>query len=886
MSVLKYLSIKNRLIVLCIVPVIMISWGAYQWFIQVENRMTGYANTISRVSILEKVSTLSDQFYQLLNLRQETGVIEPHHLSLFHQTTKNIAVALKQGQGSLLTYGEQQVVISNLDELAKLTERLDGIQDDALMAQSLWGFDLIYEMMVALQKQSGDLAPTHIYQMEITFGQLSWFLYWIERETWLMQEIRTKHRVDAFMRQEYFEILARQQTYLEYFVNFGASDAQLNQMTKFLSQQEFQQASILRDKVLYDRIEPQILDKYINSLERKQDALRQLVLGYAKTLSQKIQTLVNRDEQFIYLAIVLVILTLSGLIFLSISTSYRISTRLSRILHAMAQINEKSQLSHVEKIPVDGYDEFARFAIGMNDVMQTLTEQKTHLVQAKEEAVSANRAKSAFLANMSHEIRTPLNGIIGLTEMLRMQHELTAAQKEVIADIEVSSQTLLILINDILDLSKIESGRLAISPHSFNIKELVYDAVNMLNSKAVAQFNELQISLDPKLPTLVIADEFRIRQILMNLLSNAVKFTREGKIRTEILFQEADLTLICRIKDTGIGIEEEKIEQIFEPFSQEDDSITRRYGGTGLGLPICKQLLTLMNGSLTVESVKGKGSCFEVRLPLKLPAEQPKPEPFAFRALLISNSSVYSAQIHQECQRLGGELNRVESLDDIGQQLDRSLDIILYCPCLTRNASQDIEKLRQLFPSVRIVTCQHHLFLNRALVSLSDANITLPFLGARMESALRDKHPSLHQSIPEKSKLAADRLAKRVLVVEDNLMNQKIASFFLDKADFEYTVVNNGQEALDVITQGGQYTAVLMDCMMPVMDGFTATRKIRHWEIENQRGHVPIIALTASVLDEDITKCYEAGMDAYLPKPYKAEQLLEMLNSLQVSSSR
>ncbi|WP_038184326.1 hybrid sensor histidine kinase/response regulator [Vibrio rhizosphaerae] len=885
MSVLKCLSIKNRLIVLCIVPVIIISWGAYQWFMQVEKRMSGYANTISRISILEKVSTLSDQFYQLLNLRQEIGAIEPHQSLLFHQTTKNISVALKQNHGEIMAQGDQQVIVSNLDELTKLTERLSGIRDDALMAQSLWGFDLIYEMMVAVQKHSGDLAPTHIYQMETTFGQLSWFLYWIERETWLMQQIRGKHQIDNFLRQEYFEIIARQQTYMEYFINFGASDAQLNQMTKFLSQQEFQHASVIRDKLLYDRIDPQLLDKYMNSLERKQDALRQLVLGYAKTLAQKIQTLVKRDEQFIYTAIVLVILTLSGLILLSISTSYRISTRLSRILHTMAQINEKSQLSQMKKIPVDGYDEFARFAIGMNEVMQTLTEQKRHLVQAKEEAVSANRAKSAFLANMSHEIRTPLNGIIGLTEMLRM-HELSAAQKEVIADIEVSSQTLLVLINDILDLSKIESGRLAISPHSFNIKELIYDAVNMLNSKAVAQFNELQISLDPKLPTLVIADEFRLRQVLMNLLSNAVKFTREGKIRTEITFQEADAMLICRIKDTGIGIEQEKIEQIFEPFCQEDDSITRRYGGTGLGLPICKQLMTLMDGSLTVESVKGKGSCFEVRVPLKLPAEQPNPEPIDFRALLISNSSVYSAQIHQECQRLGGELSRIESLDDIGQKIDRSLDIILYCPCLTRNASQEIEKLRQLFPSVRIVTCQHHLFLNRALVSLSDANITLPFLGNRMAAALRDTHPALHQATPGKNKMAADRLAKRVLVVEDNLMNQKIASFFLDKADFEYTVVNNGQEALDVITQGGQYAAVLMDCMMPVMDGFTATRKIRHWEIENQRGHVPIIALTASVLDEDITKCYEAGMDAYLPKPYKAEQLLDMLNSLQVSSSR
>ncbi|MDW6005293.1 hybrid sensor histidine kinase/response regulator [Vibrio mangrovi] len=884
MSILRCLSIKTRLIVLCIVPAMIISWGAYQWFMQVEDRMSGYANTTFRISMLEKISTLSDQLYQLLNIRQEMGSIEPHQLSLFHQTSDTLRTGLKQGPEDVLASVDRQVIVSNLDELSELTDRLSGIQNEVLIAQSLWGFDLVYEMLVALQKQSGHLAPTNIYQMEATFDQLSWFLYWIEREAWLMQEIRMNQHVDSFLRQEYFEIIARQQTYLEYFVNFGASDTQLNQITKFLSQQEFQHASMLREKVLHDRIEPQLLDEYINNLERKQDALHHLFLGYAETLSQKIQTRVTQDEQFIHTAIIFVALTLCGLILLSISTSYRISSKLSRILHAMAQINEKSLQCRVEKIPVDGNDEFSRFALGMNDIMQNLTEHKARLVQAKEEAVSANRAKSAFLANMSHEIRTPLNGIIGLTEMLTM-NGLTAAQKEVIADIEVSSQTLLILINDILDLSKIESGRLTISPHNFNIKELVYDAVNMLNSKAVAQFNELQISLDPKLPTQIVADEFRLRQILMNFLSNAVKFTQEGKIRTEVIFQESEPMLICRVKDTGIGIDMEKVDKIFEPFSQEDDSITRRYGGTGLGLPICKQLLELMDGSLTVESTKGKGSCFEFRIPVKLPAEQPKPEHLSFHAMLISNSSVYSAQIRQECNRLGGELIRIESLDEIGQSLDESLDIILYCPCLTRNASNDIEKLRQLFPSVKIITCQHHLFLNRALVSLADANITLPFLGARLESAFREMQPAASLATTRaKSKVAGPRPGKRILVVEDNLMNQKIASFFLDKADFDYTVVNNGQEALDVITQGGQYTAVLMDCMMPVMDGFTATRKIRHWEIENQCGHVPIIALTASVLDEDITKCYEAGMDAYLPKPYKAEQLLEVFNSLQVSS--
>lgn len=549
----------------------------------------------------------------------------------------------------------------------------------------------------------------------------------------------------------------------------------------------------------------------------------------------------------------------------------------------MRQLRDKR--GSVKQITIDGNDEFSDFAGNLNHIIQELQAHEERLVQAKEEAIAANRAKSSFLANMSHEIRTPLNGIIGMTEILASSG-LNVNQQDILADIDTSSHSLLVLLNDILDLSKIEAGNLALNPGTFNFAEMVYDTVNLVNVKAVNQHIELNIQLDPRLPVLVTADEIRVKQILMNLLSNAVKFTRDGYVNVEVHYVDHTPPQIrCSVTDTGKGIDKDKLKTIFEPFTQEDSSITRRFGGTGLGLTICHQLLELMHGTIQVQSTKGLGSQFEFVIPIEVPVEQPIAAPIQEVTLLIANGSNYSAAIRRECVRLGLEVVETESMAQLDDMpLNKPVMNVLYCHSLAHNDHSDIQQLQQRFPQAKLIMLQHHLFVTQTATDAIQGRITLPFLGLRFERLLRASSDNRVLSTSDKPTSAPElESSARILIVEDNLMNQKIATFFLEKAGLDYMIVSNGQEAVDIVTQGSQFSAVLMDCMMPVMDGFTATRRIREWEAERGLKKLPIIALTASVLDEDIAHCFDAGMDAYLPKPYKSQQLFDIFTELEVA---
>ncbi|MDE1357718.1 ATP-binding protein [Vibrio aestuarianus] len=578
------------------------------------------------------------------------------------------------------------------------------------------------------------------------------------------------------------------------------------------------------------------------------------------------------------------ILVLIFLYILGASTYYRVTSKLSHILNTMRRLSQ--QQDKIEQISVEGNDEFAHFTRNLNQIIQQQQQYEIALLETKEAAIAANRAKSAFLANMSHEIRTPLNGIIGMTEMLS-RSDLKVKEREILSDIDTSSQILLILINDILDLSKIESGNLELAPHRFELAEMVYDTVHLVNAKALSQHVELNINLDPALPRIVVADEYRLKQILMNLLSNAVKFTNDGYVNTELTFQAGEKPSIrFVVSDTGKGIDKEMLETIFEPFTQEDHTITRRFGGTGLGLAICRQLLDLMNGRISVQSTQSLGSSFEFVVPVEVPLEQPQTELLATHVLLVTNASNYSAAIKRDCVRIGVEFSEVKNAEE-ALHVKLPVSCVLYCQTLTASLQSDLIDLHDQFPRVKVLVLQHHLFINQDFVRFAQPMLTLPFLGSRFERAMRELLvASVWESEKDLLSARADSIienGKRILIVEDNLMNQKIASFFLEKAGLDYMVANNGQEALDAITQGGQFCAVLMDCMMPVMDGLTATKKIRQWEQEQGKNKLPIIALTASVLEEDIKNCFDAGMDAYLPKPYKSKQLFDIFSELNVA---
>lgn len=345
---------------------------------------------------------------------------------------------------------------------------------------------------------------------------------------------------------------------------------------------------------------------YLDELDFRVQRLQMMIEGFTRQAEQSLLTQVNEQKRNVLLITcgVAVVLLLLG--WLGVATWYRVNSKIGAIIHALnALVNEEEK---EKKVAVDGSDEFTLFAQQVNRVVEEKQRQTHEILHAKESAVAANRAKSVFLANMSHEIRTPLNGIMGMTEILS-QSELSPHQQEVVDDIDTSSQTLLALLNDILDLSKIESGRLELSLVEADIREVVYQSVILFQSKATSKKLELDISLDENIPARVMVDDHRIKQIITNLVSNAVKFTEQGYISVDVSYEEAleqgrgSLTFL--IKDSGIGIERDKLATIFEPFTQEDEGVSRQFGGTGLGLAICRQLVSMMGGKLVATSTKG-----------------------------------------------------------------------------------------------------------------------------------------------------------------------------------------------------------------------------------------------------------------------------------------
>ena len=448
------------------------------------------------------------------------------------------------------------------------------------------------------------------------------------------------------------------------------------------------------------------------------------------------------------------------------------------------------------------------------------------------------------------------------------------------------------LINDILDLSKIESGNLSITNSDANITEVVYDTLTMVLAKVAEKELTLNVEIDDNTPYLISLDEHRMRQVLMNLLSNAVKFTNEGGLKIVVACKNdaAGYTdMEISIHDSGIGIAEDKQQHIFSPFTQEDDTITRQFGGTGLGLAICKQLVELMGGTIGITSVKGEGCCFSVNLRSQIiTMEKPLSNQFTdlTAALISSNVQLYE-ELNKECHQQGFSLNyHYQSCFDL-QQDKQTFDLLFVDNfASTRDA---IATLPELLQQKDIFTIAINTPTEKRALENMDATVTLPLLGNRFRNAIHNglesrdlrkkQHSSEHYSSEQQTE-TAEKINVVILIVEDNLVNQKVASLLIKQAGFDFIIANNGQEAYEFISTGEAIHAILMDCMMPVMDGFTATEKIREWESNHSQHRLPIIALTASVLDQDIQKCYQSGMDDYLAKPFKKEALLHKLKAI------
>ena len=501
------------------------------------------------------------------------------------------------------------------------------------------------------------------------------------------------------------------------------------------------------------------------------------------------------------------------------------------------------------------------------------------LINAREHEKQANKAKSAFLANMSHEIRTPLNGILGMTEILS-DSKLSAVQKDYLSTINASSQTLLMLINDILDLSKIESGHLEIAPHTCALKEIVFDTAALIAPKAQQKGIGLVVDLDTSLPDYIKADEQKVRQVLMNLASNAIKFTDTGSITftaKQISQSPTHTEVFFSVKDTGIGIDNDKQAHIFEEFKQETSHTSSQYGGTGLGLAISAKIVEMMGGEIQLDSQKHVGSNFSFTLSFQHD-EQTIEQVSSLPVIYLAGE--HNSLLVSEVLRFGYQLTRCHTVDDVLTANKPNAIILIDKPDLLTEANSTLADFSIVY--VR---------QNDEVVNDTASNIvtlvTAPLFGLRLNNMLKTAFVTQNHD----SEITANPTSKvnntpeppanpkhAILIVEDNKVNQQVVCINLKRIGFDYLIANNGQEAVSLYQQHhNDIGLILMDCMMPVMNGFEATQSIRDWEQAQGLKKSHIIALTASILDDDIQQCFDCGMDDYLPKPFKRDVLIEKL---------
>ncbi len=528
-----------------------------------------------------------------------------------------------------------------------------------------------------------------------------------------------------------------------------------------------------------------------------------------------------------------------------------------------------------------------------------LTEELETLRQLLSEAERANEAKSMFFATMSHEIREPMNGVLGMTRLL-METPLSDEQKGYVDAVHFSGQALLTIINDILDLSRMEAGKLRLDRIDFDLVNVVERTVDLLRPKATAKCLSLNLAIAPDLPRALSGDPGRLRQLLMNLLGNAVKFTETGHIRLDLSLLGDDgarIRLGMEIEDTGIGIPEHLQASLFTPYAQADPSVPRLYGGSGLGLTICKRLVKLMDGSITVDSVAGKGTVFRLDLPFDRAAPEhaalpPSGQVAGLHILVVDPNEVTRMMLDQQALSWGAVTHLVDCGETALCAIERAassgspIDVILIDSTLPDMRGEDLGRLirdRLQHNDIALVMMASSGIRGDAARAADigfAAYLPKPITPTDLLNCLlklRDATPRQPGELITVHSLSETQASSLdILLADDNPVNSKIACTMLEKAGHKIDVVTDGAAAIEAVVNKA-YDLILMDVQMPVMDGLEATRRIRAITKEGAV-HLPIVAVTANAMTGDDQQCLDAGMDDYVTKPIDRARLLSKVN--------
>jgi two-component system sensor histidine kinase/response regulator len=541
----------------------------------------------------------------------------------------------------------------------------------------------------------------------------------------------------------------------------------------------------------------------------------------------------------------------------------------------------------------------ARGLLGISRDITARKKQEEETRRAKELAEEATHMKSDFLANMSHEIRTPMNAIIGLSHLV-LKTELTPRQRDYIAKVQTSGQHLLGIINDILDFSKVEAGKLDLEHADFELEKVLDNTSSLAGEKASAKGLEVVIDIAPDVPSNLVGDSLRVGQILLNYVNNAVKFTEKGEILVSVRASERtdhDVLLHFRVQDTGIGLSAEQKQRLFKSFSQADTSTTRRFGGTGLGLAISKKLAELMGGEVGVESEPGKGSTFWFSARLGVGEAKsrefiPNPDLRGRRALIVDDNDHARAVIADMLEAMTfctrGVRSGPAAIDEIrNAYLSGNPYDVVYLDWRMpgMDGMETARRIRGLgleaTPMILMVTAfgreevikeAHEVGIQNVLVKPVNASLLFDTTVEALGSGATRAPEAPPEPAGEGHRIAAIRGA-RILLVEDNDINQQVARELLEDAGLVVDVADNGQIALDKL-ENGKYDLVFMDMQMPVMDGVTATNHIR---AQKHLDTMPVVAMTANAMEQDRRKCIDAGMNDFLVKPIDPEEMWDIL---------